>query len=183
MNDIKQPPKENAKPVAAKDEASQEIALKTTPHAKQATAKVPAKKPVSNKTTGPNSAPTKSADKPSAKASKPAAKVQAKPKINSQTKAVKVKEKQAATAKQAKQDKVKIPAPKKPNLVRDSFTFPERDYALIGDLKQRAVSTGREVKKSEILRAGLVVLAAMSDIQLRKALDKIERIKTGRPAQ
>lgn len=72
---------------------------------------------------------------------------------------------------------------KKPKLVRDSFTFPETDYALIARLKQRALVAGHEVKKSEILRAGLAALEAMPEAELLKVLGAVERIKTGRPAK
>lgn len=89
----------------------------------------------------------------------------------------------AKPAKVVKENKAKKVAPKKAKLVRDSFTFPANDYALIGDLKQRALSAGRDVKKSELLRAGLTALTALSENDLLKALDAVERIKTGRPAK
>lgn len=75
------------------------------------------------------------------------------------------------------------PSPKKAKLVRDSFTFPQDDYALFASLKQRALKAGREIKKSELLRAGLATLAAMSDGDLLATLDGVERIKTGRPSK
>ena len=72
---------------------------------------------------------------------------------------------------------------KKPKLVRDSFTFPAEEYAQIGILKQRTLKAGHEVKKSELLRAGLALLSASSDVTLLKALTKIDKLKTGRPAK
>lgn len=72
---------------------------------------------------------------------------------------------------------------RKPKLIRDSFTFPEKDYALIAVLKQQALLAGRDIKKSELLRAGLAALIAMSNSKLIKTLDGVERIKTGRPAK
>ena len=81
-------------------------------------------------------------------------------------------------AKPVKEKKV---IAKKPKLVRDSFTFPETDYALIATLKQRALTSGKEVKKSEILRAGLVALAALPEKELLVALDGVARLKPGRP--
>ena len=72
---------------------------------------------------------------------------------------------------------------KRPKLVRDSFTFPATDYALIGTLKQRALTAGREIKKSELLRAGLGVLSALTDTELLKVLDGLDKLKTGRPAK
>ena len=73
-------------------------------------------------------------------------------------------------------------APKvRPVLVRDGFTMPEADFALIGTLKARALAGGRETRKSELLRAGLQALAAMDSAALRAALDTLEPVKTGRP--
>jgi len=72
-------------------------------------------------------------------------------------------------------------APGKGSLIRDSFTFPAEDYALIAQLRKRALDGGREVKKSEILRLGLTVLAALPLEDLWRALDGMKRIKTGRP--
>jgi hypothetical protein len=68
-------------------------------------------------------------------------------------------------------------------LVRDSFTMPKADVDLIGLLKQRALKLGREVKKSELLRAGLHALAAFDDAAFTAAVAAVPRLKTGRPHQ
>lgn len=81
----------------------------------------------------------------------------------------------------AKGVKSKKQAPKKPKLVRDSFTIPENDYALFAALKQRSLVTGTEVKKSELVRAGLAMLAKLADAEFVQAIGQIERIKAGRP--
>ena len=73
------------------------------------------------------------------------------------------------------------PPKAKHKLVRDSFTMPQSDFELIDVLKQRAMSFRHAVKKSELLRAGLQVLAALPDVQLEKALARITPLKTGRP--
>jgi hypothetical protein len=65
--------------------------------------------------------------------------------------------------------------------VRDSFTMPEADFALIAALKQRALGARRETKKSELLRAGLHALAAMDTPALMAALGKLAPVKIGRP--
>lgn len=70
---------------------------------------------------------------------------------------------------------------KKPKLVRDSFTIPKDEYAVIETLKQRADSLAQPIKKSELLRAGLKVLAGLPDAALRTALQAVPSIKTGRP--
>lgn len=74
-------------------------------------------------------------------------------------------------------------APQKTRLIRDSFTFPENDHALIAALRLRALQAGREVKKSEVLRAGLVALIAMTEPELLATLGQVSRIKTGRPGK
>ncbi|MCL4769900.1 MAG: hypothetical protein KJZ76_06095 [Burkholderiaceae bacterium] len=71
--------------------------------------------------------------------------------------------------------------PKKPKLVRDSFTIPKDEYAGIDTLKERSVALGRPAKKSELLRAGLMALLALSPNALHAALEAVPTIKTGRP--
>lgn len=70
---------------------------------------------------------------------------------------------------------------RKLKLVRDGFTMPESDFALIAALKRQAMSAGREAKKSELLRAGLHALAALDAQALVTALGRLETVKTGRP--
>ena len=88
----------------------------------------------------------------------------------------------SAVSKTAKPVKAVKPAKvKKPKLVRDSFTIPKDEYIVIDSLKIRAGKLGQAVKKSELLRAGVKALAAMSDIQFKAALSNVPTIKTGRP--
>lgn len=85
----------------------------------------------------------------------------------------------------------KAPAPKpaakslvkkaKQKLIRDSFTMPSSDFALIDQLKTRAIGFKRPVKKSELLRAGLQALASLSDAKLKSLLDGLTPLKPGRP--
>lgn len=70
---------------------------------------------------------------------------------------------------------------KKQKLVRDSFTMPKDEYVVIDSLKLRAGKLGQSPKKSELLRAGIKALAALSDIQFKAALSNVPAIKTGRP--
>ncbi len=71
---------------------------------------------------------------------------------------------------------------KKPKLVRDSFTIPKAEYAAIEALKLRAGQLSTSAKKSEILRAGIKALSAMSDTALLAALAAVPALKTGRPS-
>lgn len=66
-------------------------------------------------------------------------------------------------------------------LVRDSFTMPEADFALIATLKALAMDHKRAAKKSELLRAGLHALAALDGEALIKALEALQPLKVGRP--
>ena len=65
--------------------------------------------------------------------------------------------------------------------VRDSFTMPEGDFALIATLKARLLAAKRETKKSELLRAGLHALAALDSASLLAALNDLAPVKVGRP--
>jgi hypothetical protein len=71
---------------------------------------------------------------------------------------------------------------KKPKLVRDSFTIPKAEFAVLEELKQRAAKLTRPVKKSELIRAGIKALAALSNAAFLTALNQVPTIKTGRPA-
>ncbi|MEP9322497.1 hypothetical protein PPMP20_05045 [Paraburkholderia phymatum] len=67
--------------------------------------------------------------------------------------------------------------------MRDSFTMPKSDYAKIAELKQRCLDAGLSVKKSELLRAGLNLLAVSPARRLVAAVQELEAVKTGRPAK
>ena len=67
------------------------------------------------------------------------------------------------------------PSPKKVKLVRDSFSLPKAEYASIDALKKRAMTMGVSVKKSELLRAGLMWLSGASDSALKALIDGYAR--------
>jgi hypothetical protein len=91
----------------------------------------------------------------------------------------------------AKTTLAKKPAPKvksseksksqKVKMERDSFTMPKDEYSQLGLLKTRLAGLGQPAKKSELLRAGIKLLVAMSDNTLKITLAKVPVIKTGRP--
>lgn len=80
-----------------------------------------------------------------------------------------------APAEQAQAVKVKN------KLVRDSFTIPKSEYAVLQQLKLRAADLKRPIKKSELLRAGINALHAMNDKAFLAALNGVPSLKTGRP--
>jgi len=77
----------------------------------------------------------------------------------------------------------KLSKEKKPKLVRDSFTIPKGEYATLDELKQRAGKLAVQVKKSELLRAGIKALAGMPDATFLTTLKLVPIIKTGRPGK
>ncbi len=83
----------------------------------------------------------------------------------------------------AKSRKPPVSAPEEGagKLVRDSFTMPSADFALVDLLKDRALRVQRPAKKSELLRAGLHALAGLSPAALARALDALAPVKAGRP--
>ena len=72
---------------------------------------------------------------------------------------------------------------KKSKLIRDSFTMTRDEHAQLRALKLAAMALGLGVKKSELLRAGVAALAAMSPTQLKAAVASVTSLKTGRPAK
>lgn len=72
---------------------------------------------------------------------------------------------------------------KKEKVVRDSFTMPRSDYEKIAALKQKCLDAGVSTKKSELLRAGLLLLEAAPLKRLLAAVAAVETVKTGRPAK
>ncbi|MBK8286354.1 MAG: hypothetical protein IPK97_16580 [Ahniella sp.] len=98
-------------------------------------------------------------------ASKKAGKAPARPKSSAKAKVSKAKESPAKAE------------PIKAKRIRGSFSMPAADYALVGELKAISKSSGRTVKKNELLRAGLHALIAMSDQALEAALAALKPVK------
>ncbi|MDP3088676.1 MAG: hypothetical protein Q8M99_10880 [Methylotenera sp.] len=90
----------------------------------------------------------------------------------------KIAPKKVIKAKVVKPVKEKIP---KLKMERDSFTMPKVEYAQFSVLKERLIKLGQPAKKSELLRAGIMQLTAMTDAALKVAMSKVPTIKTGRP--
>jgi len=102
---------------------------------------------------------------------KPAAPVKA-----AQTSApTKGKNKKEVTSPAAKDKKVKV--------VRDSFTIPKNEFIQLGEMKKKSLGLGIEIKKSELIRAGLMLLGSLSDVAFKKALTNVPTLKTGRPVK
>jgi hypothetical protein len=157
----------------------------------------PAETVAATSTAGAASAKPKAATPAAARRANPAAKAAAsKPTGKQPAAAVKsvkravVASKPAAARKPAQAarpvapKKAEKPAKaKKVKLVRDSFTMPEDEYAVIAMLKKRCLGAGVSAKKSEILRAAVAGLAKLSDASVIASIRRLAVIKTGRPAK
>jgi hypothetical protein len=134
---------------------------------------VPAKAAVSKPTAA------KPAAKPSVAKATTTKPVAVKPVAAASTALVAPKKVVKATVVKAKPAKAeKLP---KLKMERDSFTMPKVEYAQFSVLKERLIKLGQPAKKSELLRAGIMQLTAMTDAALKAAMTKVPTIKTGRP--
>lgn len=97
-------------------------------------------------------------------------------KPQAKSKAVKKAEPVKASPETSKADKHK-----KPKMIRDSFTMPQDEYAHLSVIKERCLKAGVAVKKSEVLRAAVTLLSALSDQKIVQAITSLPTIKTGRP--
>lgn len=64
---------------------------------------------------------------------------------------------------------------------RDSFTMPMSEYELIASLQKKCLRAQVRANKSEILRAGLQALDALSEADLAQLIEALPKVKTGRP--
>ena len=113
----------------------------------------------------------------------------AKPVSPAKKAAAKTKTKAAATPKAAAHPAVttsaasRVEKSKKPKMVRDSFTIPKPEYDVLDVLKLRAAKLGSPIKKTELIRAGIKAIAALSDAAFQQTLQAVPSLKTGRPAK
>ena len=130
-------------------------------------------------------ATTKTATKPATRPATKAPTTAAKPEMTLKNLDVKAKtEAPKAISKPAVKALIEKPLKaKKIKLVRDSFTIPKPEYLILDNLKLRAADLKHPVKKSELLRAGIKALAAMTDSNLLTALKAVPMLKTGRPSK
>lgn len=191
---------QNKKTVAAKPAAASKPPKKLIP---RNAPKVEAQAEVKPETTEPASPPATAAPAPTPAPAATAAAVKSKPvRKPTQVEATVAKHQKVLADALVKAQAIKYDQPKvmkqeaaparksdkpakakKIKLVRDSYAMPEAEYAKIAELKKRMVALGSEAKKSELLRGGIALLAALNDAELKAVMGRIERIKTGRPAK
>jgi hypothetical protein len=126
--------------------------------------------------------------KAAAKAAKPAAKTSVKSVVKSAAKALASSPTRKPVAPRAAAKPSMVPiverAPAveaRPALVRDSFTMPENEYAVLLEVKQACLRAGVDVKKSELLRIGVALLGQLDVATLQGVLAALPQLKTGRP--
>ncbi len=73
--------------------------------------------------------------------------------------------------------------PAKQKLVRDSFTIPEAEYQILVNTKKLLTKSGVEVKKTELLRVGLLLIGKTSLTVLKRHLGGLKKLKSGRPGK
>ncbi|CAN7402549.1 hypothetical protein [Duganella sp. LjRoot269] len=133
----------------------------------------------------PKAAAAKAA--PKAAAPKAAPKAVAKPAPKAAPKAASKAAAKSAPKAAAKPSAAKPAAPEakvkvqKEKLVRDSFTMPEQEYAVLGQVKKACLKAGFEIKKSELLRIGVALISQIDLATLQNVLTSLPQLKTGRP--
>jgi hypothetical protein len=70
---------------------------------------------------------------------------------------------------------------KRPKMVRDSFTMPESEYKVLGEVKRACLKAGIEIKKSELLRIGVELIRQTEVDKLKSVLATLAPLKAGRP--
>ncbi|AKN66122.1 hypothetical protein RC55_16310 [Herbaspirillum seropedicae] len=143
---------------------------KKKPVAKAAPAKPAVKKPAAKPAARPA---------PKAAAAKPAATKPAAPKDEKKVEKVEKIEKPVKAEKTEKIEKAA--KPKKVKQVRDSFTMPENEYAVLAQVKKSCLKAGVEIKKSDLLRIGVSLIKNLKIAELKDILAGLTPLKVGRP--
>jgi hypothetical protein len=73
------------------------------------------------------------------------------------------------------------PKLKKIKQVRDSFTMPETEYEVLGQVKKACLKAGFEIKKSDLLRIGVSLIKNLETAKLKTLLAGLTPLKVGRP--
>ena len=126
-----------------------------------------------------------------------ATKTKTKPKKPSMKDALQASVKNEMTSKAAKLDKrfaaaealtathgeagqgAKVEQTPAPKVVRDTFSMPEDDFQLLEKLRSRARKMDLDTNKSELVRAGLRLLADLDDVKLERLIRNVDKLKPG----
>lgn len=69
----------------------------------------------------------------------------------------------------------------KTKLIRDSFAFPETEYASLVAVKKACLKAGIEIKKTELIRIGIALVSNLTTAKIKSAKAKLTPISAGRP--
>lgn len=122
-------------------------------------------------TTGPVVTAKKTVNTKTPVAQKAAAKAAVKPSLKNSARKPAKAEPKRASGKFEKKPKVKM--------VRD-FSLPRIEYEKIAEIKEACLNAGLRVKKTEVLRAGLIALGGMDEAQLKRVMAGLKKAKAGR---
>ena len=134
------------------------------------------KTPAAKKTVAAKPAPATAPAKPALKAGPAKAAKKPAPAPKDTRKRVAAKPAAAEDAGEAVREKSH-----KARLVRDSFTMPEHEYEMLGQVKKACLKAGFDIKKSELLRIGVALIGQLDLATLQNVLASLPQLKTGRP--
>lgn len=66
-------------------------------------------------------------------------------------------------------------------VVREAFTIPASEHAQVEAMQKFMLQNAVSVSKSEVMRAGLLLLSQADDATRLAVFEGLERVKTGRP--
>jgi Arc/MetJ-type ribon-helix-helix transcriptional regulator len=76
-----------------------------------------------------------------------------------------------------------LPEVRSLKVIRETFSLPPNDAELIGQLREKCLTVGIYISKSELIRAGLHALQALSIENLRSTVLSVEKLPVGRAAK
>ncbi len=90
---------------------------------------------------------------------------------------------QVEAPKRSKKSKKEKPKKDQKRVVRHTFSMPPESLEALETLQQQAMLQGIGINKSELIRAGILQLQSMKPQTLARALSRVQKLKTGRPAK
>lgn len=86
-------------------------------------------------------------------------------------------------ARPSKHDRTNATKAKKQKPAGRRYKLADDEYAQLTALKQRLESLGSSIKRSDLVRVGLLVLVAMNDEQLKRAVARVGGAESVSPLQ
>jgi hypothetical protein len=67
-----------------------------------------------------------------------------------------------------------------PKAIRDLFSMPPDDHAIIAQIQAKCLKVGIVASKSQVIRAGLHALCDLSDVEVGALVARLEQLKPGK---